>query len=66
MATANYLAAAISSIDGEQPRSVCMSTGVTQATHVAKIAPVPGVSCPATPQKGQAVCGGNSSSTKQG
>jgi hypothetical protein len=35
--TANYLAAAICSIDGQRPSSVCASTGVTQARDFAKI-----------------------------
>jgi hypothetical protein len=35
--TANYLAAAICSLDGQRPTSVCASSGVTQARNFAKI-----------------------------
>jgi hypothetical protein len=35
--TANYLAAAICSLDGQRPTSVCASAGVTQARNFAKI-----------------------------
>jgi hypothetical protein len=35
--TANYLAAAICSLDGQRPTSVCASTAVTQARNFAKI-----------------------------
>jgi hypothetical protein len=37
VATANYMSAAICSIDGEKPANVCNSTGVTGSAHFAKI-----------------------------
>jgi len=62
LATANYLAAAICSIDGERPSAVCTSTGVAQATHFDKIPPFsPLATCSAKPETSQAVCGSRTS-----
>ena len=65
-ATANYLTAAICSIDGERPSSVCTSEGVTQAMTFAKIAPSSIASCSAPKPKAQQVCAGNGAVGKQG
>jgi hypothetical protein len=61
--TANYLAAAICSIDARQPRSVCTSSGVTQAMNFENAGQGVG-SCPAAPQN-QSVCGGPKSSMRR-
>jgi Domain of unknown function (DUF929) len=45
VATANYMTAAICSIDGEKPSSVCSSAGVTQSANFAKITRGTGHGC---------------------
>ena len=60
VAAANYLTAAICSIDSEQPTSVCTSEGVTQAKSAGKITPRFIGACRPT------VCGGSGTASKQG
>ena len=62
--TANYLAAAICSIDGEQPTSVCASSGVAQVRNVGANK-VGSSGCPANPHAGSSVCGEGGSVTRQ-
>ena len=62
--TANYLAAAICAIDGQQPASVCKSPGVTKASQFADVGTGSGGACAPVTKKQQPVCAATDSSGK--